>query len=826
MIQRNGDPMMTTRPLLLAGLLSMSLLGLAGCGDRAAAPAPATSRLVDVFRPEMVTPRRAAAGDASVGADWRFDRPYPGAGPHAATHGFEAGPGVEGLAVSGGVLTGRSTTDFPLLHLATTPPAEPDVLHALEVTLSASAGSNLSVQFVPSEEPIHLDEQLGRARMMPWRISTPLVADGKMRTYVLSSPYTTEAVETRHILLRPTDAPGATFRIQSVRVVLRRDHFAAVPAGVSWQGLGEIYRETLVSRAPDVVRLPVRLGGRPWLDLAVGTVEEKPVTFRVAVETGDGGRDGKGEEVLERTVTSFNRWEPLRIDLARWAGRDVTLALSLGGSGDGALGFWGAPVVRDAVDLAQGDQPDQPEDGRPQGVIFIVTDTLRRDHLDAYGYGRDTAPNLTRLAKEGALFRDCLSEATWTKVAMPSLLTSLYPGSHGVIDFGDRLPSSAHTIAEAYRGAGYATLGLSSVFFTGRLSNLHQGFEELHESASLVTKPSSKTGREYVDRLLPWLDTHRDVPFFVFLHVLDPHFPYETYRPYDTWWADPAKKAQYQEQIGAVRPHIGEPLLRMIGMPNSSELAAAGVDAASFTQQNLDWYDGSIRSLDAEIGRLVTHLRSLGLDKRTLIAVVADHGEEFLDHGKMFHGQSVYGELTNVPLLLWDPGRIPAGTVVEQTVQNIDLMPTLLDLSGVAAPKEAQGTSLVSLLGPGVAKGGEPKPWRERPAFSEKSATVDVLGPPPRDTQSFAVTYEGWKLIFNEKRGPGVPEYELYDHRRDPLDRNDVAARNPERVQQLARLIDGWRRKVRSERLPSDAEAGKSLGNEELERLRSLGYIQ
>lgn len=803
------------RLLLLAGLLAMSLLttGLAGCRHRTVAPAPTASRLVDIFRPEMATPRRAAAGDASVGTVWRFDQPSPATGPHAATYGWEAGPGVAELGVSGGLLVGKSTTDFPLLHLATTPPAEPDVMHALEVTLRASAGSNLSVQFVPSEEPIDLGEQLARARMMPWRISTPLVADGKMRTYVLSSPYTTDSIETRHILLRPTDAPGATFAIQSVRLVLRRDHLAAVPAGVSWQGLNEIFRETLVSRAPEVVRLPVRLSERPWLDLAVGTVEEKPVTFRVAV-----GEDGEGEEVMERTVTSPNRWEPLRIDLSRWAGRDVTLALSLDSTGDGALGFWGAPVVRDAVTAAAED--------RPQGVIFLVIDTLRRDHLDSYGYGRDTAPTLRRLAQEGALFRDCLTEATWTKVALPSLLTSLYPGSHGVIDFGDRLPSSARTIAEVYRSAGYATLSFSSVFFTGRLSNLHQGFEELHESASLTTRPPSKTGREYVDRLLPWLDTHRDVPFFVLLHVLDPHFPYETYRPYDTWWADPAKKVRYQEQMAAVRPHISEPLLKMIGMPNSSELAAAGVDAASFTQQNLDWYDGSIRSVDAEIGRLISHLRSLGLDLRTLIAVVADHGEEFLDHGKMFHGQSVYGELTNVPLLLWAPGRIRPGTVVEQTVQNIDLMPTLLDLSGLAAPQGIQGTSFASLLGPGMTQGGERRTWRERPAFSEKSATVDVLGPPPRGTQSFSVTHDGWKLIYNEKRPAGAPEYELYDHRRDPLDRTDVAARHPDRVQRLARLIDGWRRKVRSQRLPSDQEASKSLGSEELERLRSLGYIQ
>lgn len=784
---------------------------LAGCSPSGPAGETATSlRIVDLFKPEMVTPQRPAADTKGVGTLWRFDGPLPAGGPQAATYGWEAGPGVEGLAVRGGRLVGRTTTDFPVLHLATTPPADPDMVQALEVTLRVSAGSNLAIQYSPAEE-IDLASQPARAAVLPWRIATPVVAGGEARTYVLPSPYITESAETRHILVRPTDVAGAEFEIESVRLVLRRDHLAAVPAGVSWQGLGEIYRETLVARAPEVVQVPVRLPSRAWLDLAVGTVEEKPVTFRVAVRPE--GRFEKDEEVvLQRTVTAPNRWEPLRLDLSRWAGRQVTLALSVAGSREGALGFWGAPTVRSSV--AESSQAE-----RPQGVIFIVTDTLRRDHLDVYGHNRETAPELRRLAQEGALFRDAQSEATWTKAAIPSLLTSLYPASHGVVDFNDRLPASAETVAETYRKAGYATLSMSSVFFTGRVSNLHQGFEELHESGSLTTRPTSKTAREYVDRLLPWLEDHRDVPFFVFLHLFDPHFPYESFRPYDTWYADPAGKAAYAEQIAAVRPLIAEPLLQMVGMPSRAELQAAGVDPDAFVKQNRDWYDGSIRGLDYEIGRLMSHLRSLGLDDSTLVAVVADHGEEFLDHGRMFHGQSVYGELTNVPLLLWGPGRIPAGTVVEETVQTIDLMPTLLDLSGLRAPEGLQGASLAGLLG----KDGTS--WR-RPAFSEKAEVKDVLGPPPRDTQSFAVVHEGWKLIYNEKRPAGAPEYELYDHRKDPLNRTDVAAQHPQEVARLAQLIQGWRQRTLKQRLPSDADAGKGLGAEELERLRSLGYIQ
>jgi len=152
----------------------------------------------------------------------------------------------------------------------------------------------------------------------------------------------------------------------------------------------------------------------------------------------------------------------------------------------------------------------------PRGVILIQADTLRRDHLDAYGYSRPTAPAIARLAKEGELFRNYTVQATWTKVSTPTLMTSLYPSAHTVADFTDRLPAGATTLAEVFREAGFATLSMSSILFTGQFTNLHQGFEEVHESGSLPDQQSSKTARDYVDRLLPWLDAHRDVPFFVF----------------------------------------------------------------------------------------------------------------------------------------------------------------------------------------------------------------------------------------------------------------------------------------------------------------------
>jgi arylsulfatase A-like enzyme len=803
--------MRPARPLVV--LLAVGLA--AGCAGRPE-QGPATTRLVDLYKPAAVEGRPATVTPRPR-IEWRFDGPAP-AGKLGATRGWQAGPGVAALAVRDGRLAGRSTSDFPILHLERTSGLEDrDILHSVEVRARASVAGRLSLTG-RSAEKIDLAEIQKSAQDSPWRMSTPVVA-GEMRTYTLETralPGAITAADTRHVLLRPIDAKGADFEIESVRLIFRKEHLAAVASGLGWQGLSEVYRETLVGRSPEVIRLPVSLPAHPWLDLGVGTVEDDPVTFRVAVRDGD-----TEKTLLEQTVTTPHRWERAAVDLSAFAGRKVTLALSLVAERPGILGFWGAPTVR-----------SHGTGGSPQGVILVWADTLRRDHLGVYGYGRPTSPTIDRLAREGTLFRDCVGQATWTKVATPALMTSLYPASHGVKDFSDRLPGSAVTMAEVYRDAGYATLSLSSILFTGKFTNLHRGFEEVHEDTSLPDRDSSKTARLYVDRLLPWLETHRDVPFFVFLHVSDPHDPYRPAPPYDTLWADPAKREEHERQNKEVRKFVSAPLLKAFGMPTRAELEKAGFNADDYVSYDRDWYDGSIRGMDAEMGRLVERLRALGLDRRTLVVFTGDHGEEFLEHGRTFHGQSVYGELDSLPLVFWGPGLVPAGATVDRTVETIDIMPTLLEMSGLKVPAQAQGRSFLTLLAAGRPGGtgdvhADGAGWIDRPAMTEKAVTSEPMGaPPPQDTESTAIVSGTWKLIQNTKRPPGQPEFELYDHAKDRLDRDDVAAAHPEVVQDLAKKLESWRKMTASAKLKPDAETAKTLSKEELERLKSLGYIQ
>ena len=786
------------------------------CG---AAPEPVATRLVDLFRSEVVSGSPAPT-EPPRRTEWRFDGPTVAQGEFADTGGFEAGPGVRDLAIRDGHLVGRTTTALAVLRVERQEGLdERDQLHAIEVRLRVSAGSALRVA-------TRSDEELNLQELPAQLIESPLVPGEELQTYTLISPTPVAATSIRHLIVMPTNEAGADFDIESVRVVFRKEHLARIPSGIGWQGLGEIYRETLVARSPETLSFSATLGTRSWLDLSLGMIQDGALTFRVHV-TGTGAAD---ETVLDTTLTTADRWESRSVDLSGFAGETVGLTLSLDSETDGMIGFWGSAVVRTdgapppgAMTEARPPSSAGSAPTRPRGVILIHADTLRRDHLGVYGYERETAPVLRRLAAAGALFRRPTAQATWTKVSTPSIMTSLYPLSHGVRNFPDRLPAVAETLAEQYRAAGYATVAYSSVLFTGKFTNLHQGFEELHESGSVDDGPSSKTAREYVTRLADWLGRHRDAPFFVYLHVFDPHDPFEPRQPYATTWADPDTREAHLQDVEQVQAFIEDPLLRLFRLPDRGALDRASLDPDAFYRYEQDWYDGSIRGMDAELGRLVESLRELGLEDDTLVVFTSDHGEEFLEHGRPIHGQSVYAELTDVPLVVRWPAVVPPGLEIEERVQSIDIMPTLLDASGLPHPNGLQGRSLLPLL---RAVTDPEAVWVPRPAFSEKAITTGGAAPTPQDTESYSVTDDEWLLIHNATRAVGAPEYELYDLARDPRNATNVADQHGDVVDRLGREIERWRRVAETARLPEDNDSAEGLSQEELERLRSLGYIR
>jgi arylsulfatase A-like enzyme len=817
-----------TRALLAATsatLITLLACGTSGSGERVV-------RLVDRFDSKMIegSPQGAEAKPAAL---WDFSASATtSSGGTDATLGWKAGPGVTGLRIVDGRLTGRSTTDYPVIYAASPALDANDVLHSLDLRIRVSDGANMSANGMRTAN-LNLDQAIQGAKAFPWPLSSPLRAGEAFQNLSIQPPTSIPLRNAETIAIRPVDVAGATFEIESVRLVSQKEHREAIPSGVGWNGLGEIYRETIVSRSPERIRMELDIPANAWLDLNIGTVDNEPVTFKIAAISG-----GSEQVLLDRTVTTPHRWEPAPVDLAARTG-PATLVFSLDVAAERRVGFWGSPVIRTRNPAPPTQQAAATALGRvqpPQGVILIMCDTLRKDHLNFYGHERETAPHLAAMASQGALFLDSVSQATWTKVSTPSIVTSLYPSSHRVHDFSDRLSPAATTLAEVYREAGFATVAYSSVLFTGKFTNLHQGYEELHEATSAQDpRYSAKTARTFVDRAAEWIEQHHDTPFFMFLHVFDPHDPFEPRPPYASLWADPAKKEEHEKDVENVAKVITDPLMKQFHMPNRAEMEKAGLDPAEYIAYEKAWYDGSIRGMDAEVGRLIERLRALGLEQKVQIAFIADHGEEFIEHGKMFHGHTVYSELTAVPLMLYRPGTIPA-VKISETVRSIDLMPTLLDLSGLAAPAGVQGQSLAPLIAassdrPREAGAGTAEPsataagWTKQPAITEKAKTEHSGGPPPRETESYGIVLDGWKLIHNASRTATMLEFELYNRAEDPLDLSNVANEHPDVVERLRGEIENWRKMVAAQQLP-ESVSEENLSPQELERLRSLGYIK
>ncbi len=837
-----------------------------------------TIRLCDRYRPESLV---AAASSASAQAEkpseeWRFDGPAPppeeepaderkddapapnppsaGETPPkpepkldlTATRGFEAFLDVADLKIDGGLLTGKSTSDVGVLRVGRKPSPKDDAIYAIEVRMRASAGTQLGAS-LSGEEKLNREAQIGEFKdSARWAMTAPFTAGDAMQTVTILCDNAIFSPSIRlgriyHLFLQPTDAKDATFAIESIRFVTRREHLASIQSGPSWQGLGDVFRQSIVLRAGQSARFDVDLPPRAWLDLAIGAIVPDPVRFEITVTP----KGGAPVTALKRTVTTPERWEDSPVDLAEWSGRRVTIDLAVRSDSPQALGCFGTAIVRSHGAVSNGTPVSSSSSAsvsparkservasastapRPQGVVLMICDTLRRDHLDAWSYGRPTAPTIAKLASEGARCKDAVSQATWTKVSVPAILSSLYPQTHGIVGPEHRLPNGATTVSEVFQDAGYATFSTSSVAFSGKASNLQQGVDVLHERASVgeLQHSSSKTARTFVDRTLAFIESHKDVPFFVVLHVFDPHSPFEPYAPYSEIWSTPESNKAHEKNVERLRKHFEETKQHaMDDLPRSTDLEKLGIDKQEFLKPEYDMYDESIRAMDAEVARMFERLEGLGLRDKTLFAFVADHGEEFLEHGRHFHGQTSYGELTDVPMMFWGPAWVKPGVVVEPTVQTIDLVPTLLDLAGLAVPASAQGWSLAPL----VAKNGEWGPYKSRAAFSQALLGGWDKKPEPDSVESFSIIKNGFHLVHNGLRPEGYPEFELFDHVNDPLNAKNLAAEMPERVQQLSTELELWKKWAIASRASIGSADGKAeaMTPQEMNELQQLGYVK
>ena len=427
-----------------------------------------------------------------------------------------------------------------------------------------------------------------------------------------------------------------------------------------------------------------------------------------------------------------------------------------------------------------GCRPDPPK--VPRGnVVVVVIDTLRRDHLATYGYSRDTAPFLGELARQGAAF-DGITPAPWTKPATASLLTGLHPVLHQAIDRLDGLPTPALTLAERLRSEGYQTLGASANGWISQAFGFTRGFDEFLFLDNLKAAALNRGLLPSLDRLKP--------PFFLYVHYIDPHIPYD---PDISWDGRPLPAALRSHPV-TIEEIDGTHFVR-----RPPEVLARA----------RDYYDGEIRHADEGLRQLVGRLAQRGLMKNTVLVVTADHGEELGDHGRMSHGQTVYQEVLGVPLVIRAPGAIPAG-LRPGRASLMDVVPTLLELLGVRRPGGAGGDGALNGVSLAGRFSGEAPP-ADRPFLAQ----LDFV-----DGTALALTQGRYKVVLQKN----PYRKELFDLDADPKERANLLGRPEDGAVftrltgELAELYNGYSRK----RLPRE-EA--NLGSELTRSLADLGYL-
>ncbi len=422
------------------------------------------------------------------------------------------------------------------------------------------------------------------------------------------------------------------------------------------------------------------------------------------------------------------------------------------------------------------------------GIILIVVDTLRADHLGAYGYARGTSPRLDALAAGGAVFDAAWSAAPWTLPSIMSIMTSRYPSNHRVENDGLKLAADIPLLAETLRARGYATGAFVSHVYVSATFGFGRGFEtfddfELSRPGYRLEAGLEPTADAVTDAALRWLKTQRGRPVFLFVHYFDPHWPYDPPAPYRDRFP-----SRYAGPLDASFDSISKFQDPLVDIP------------ADYRQFLVDRYDGEIAFTDAQIGRLLDGAAAAGRAERAWVVLTGDHGEEFKEHGSMGHGRQLYEESIRVPLVIGRlgaaraaPGGDPVGTDagsagrggvigrrVAIPVSGIDLFPTIAALSGATPPAGLQGRSLVDLLAGGrTTGGGDPAgagPPPDRPLVSE---TVRL------NAYRKAIRRDALKLIHSS----GEERRELYDLDADPLERRDLSVLRPQECRTLTRAL-------------------------------------
>jgi len=758
------------------------LVVLSGCGGAETSP---DAVVIDLLALAPPAPPPAEDLPQARARTWHFAEGLP--------PGWSAGPeGVIVRKTGDGVLLEHPRGQLPWLEFHEPAGIDPLLYGALALTLQAR-GSEACATYYSFSWPARYERHLrSRARLTP--SDTP----------------------SRHRFDLPA-ADGFETPIHSLRFYpsldtggARVDRAALMPRKPAWLahkvlgrnrvGLKQDFRRCWRLAGTGERRVRVALpDGSPRLSFAVGRLlGHGPAAVRVALEAPLGGP--VHDLVRVDTGSSTGDWLQQTVDLQAWAGREVVLCFAAETGEPGAVTLVANPAVHPA--------PPAGAD-RPPNVLLILVDTLRADRLSGYGAMPRTSPHLDRLARRGTLFTGALAPSSWTIPSVAALLTGHYPGRLQVgAGKGSQLPDREVTLAEQFSRAGYDTGAFSANFIISPRQGYARGFDAFYLAPY---KEYAMPAAALNDRAGRWLAERGERPFFCYLQYMDPHSPYA---PPESG-RRPASNADtfHPRRVGGYREGDIYPLVM------GHETLADPADAVGVVRA----YDDEVRYVDRQIGLLLARLRRQGLLEQTVVAVVADHGEELHDRGFWSHGYTLYQELLHVPLILNLPvGLRPSlapGRRIATPASLVDLGPTLLALAGRDAG-ETDGRDLLSapddrgLVSETSGGGVPPRLCLRRGPYKYVRFYRERAGDEAPTTQP------GIWLWAN---GPAAEE--LYHLGEDPGERRNLAAERPrvaarmrQEVERLAELMA--RDAVR------DGPAGGKMDDDTEERLRALGYIE
>ena len=409
---------------------------------------------------------------------------------------------------------------------------------------------------------------------------------------------------------------------------------------------------------------------------------------------------------------------------------------------------------------------------KARNAILISLDTLRADHLGCYGYHRETSPHIDALAREGILFDRAIAQATSTLPSHRSLFQSK-PASE--------TRKFALTFARVLQRTGFQTAAFTGGGNVAGKLGLSSGFDVYEEYPGGLA--------DGLPQMESWLRKNGSSPFLVFLHTYDIHLPYDPPSPYDSLF--------YPQYEGPISGSDTRDVLRKIrGLPSKvGDLSLTEEDR----QKIVALYDGGIRYADEYIGRLSDLLEELGLAENTALVLLADHGEEFWDHGSVIHAHTLYEEQIRVPLIWRLPQNEFAGLHVEGVVRLLDVAPTVLELLGVDTPPQFYGDSLLPMM-----RGEEEG---SRKALSE----IRLL----KTWTAFP-----WKIHTDGTTG----EARLFNLELDPREEIDLSEGHREVMQSLRTELRDY---LGGDSTTDVLERDPEIQDEDLlDQLRALGYIQ